>query len=124
MKLFYIQSPYYWRNLYTVSEELGIETYEILVDEPAYPTEEYDSISKANKIRLWNEERYGSGAVAHNRPKMVLGEGGDASWLLDLIEEHEGVYTNKIKDVLSIGDDVVLAVSYESSRMIEFFQAI
>ena len=124
VKLFYIQSPYYWRNLYTVSEELDLETYEILVDEPAYPTEEYDSISKANKIRLWSEERYGSGAAPHNRPRMVLGEGGNASWLLDLFEDHEGVYTNKIKDVLSIGDDVVLAVSYDSYRMIEFFQAI
>lgn len=124
MKLFYIQSPYYWRNLYTVSEELGIETYEILVDEPAYPTEEYDNVSKANKIRLWSEERYGSGAAPHNRPRLLLGEGGDASWLLDLVEEHEGVYTNKIKDVLSIGDDVVLAVSYDCLRMIEFFQAI
>lgn len=123
-KLFYIQSPYYWRNLYSVSENLGIETYEILVDKPIWPTEEYDNISRANKIRLWNEERYGSGAAPHNRPRMVLGEGGDASWLLDLMEEHEGVYTNKIKDVLSIGDDVVLAISYDSFRMIEFFQAI
>ena len=124
MKLFYIQSPFYWRNLYNVSEELGIETYEILVDEPTYPTEEYDNISKANKIRLWCEERYGSGAVPHNRPRLSLGVGGDIRWLLDEIEKNEGVYTDKIKRILNTGDDVVLAVSNDGYRMIEFFQAI
>lgn len=124
MKLFYIQSPFYWRDLYSVSEKMDIETYEILVDNPTWPTEEYDNISKARKIRLWSEERYGSGAAPHNRPRLSLGEDGDISWLLDAIEEKEGVYTNKIKDVLSVGDDVVLAVTIDSIRMIEFFQDI
>lgn len=124
MKLFYIQSPYYWRDLYKVSENLGIETYEILVDNPAWPAEEYDSVSKARKIRLWNEERYGSGAAPHNKRCITLGEGGDDSWILDEIEKNEGVYTKKIKDVLSAGDDVVLAVTADSIRMTEFFRSI
>ncbi len=124
MKLFYIQSPYYWRNLYEVSEALGIETYEILVDNPTWPTDEYDKVSKAKKIRLWSEERYGSGAAPHNKPPLTLGEGGDDSWLLDAYESATGVYTNKILKNINEGDDIILAVTFDSSRMIEFFQSI
>lgn len=124
MKLFCIQSPYYWSNLYVVSEKLGIETYEILVDNPTWPTKEYDNISKAKKIRLWNEKRYGSGATPHNRRTVSLGEGGDMSWLIDDIEAAQGIYTNKIGNVLNFGDDVVLDVTTDSFKMIEFFQSI
>ena len=124
LKLFYIQSPYYWSDLYSVAESLDIETYEILVDNPTWPTEEYDRVSKAKKIRLWSEERHGSGSTPHNLPTVTLGEDGDISWIIDEIEKREGIYTNKIRNVLNYGDDVVLAVTIDSYKMIDFFRTI
>lgn len=123
MKLFYIQTPYYWRDLYKTAEGLDIEPYEILSDRPEWIDEEYDKKSTANKIRMWNEDKYGSGTIPENYQEMlhwVLGE-GNISALVELLNVDE--YQEKIKKYLSPGEDIIIALSdsSQSTSLLDYF---